>query len=336
MSRDTELAIQHPDWFYWIRSEDASTYAKPDFSNETLSEIHARIQLQNFTHLPAPDESYKNKFVQALSSVRTDTGEIQGITSDGTVCVLPPAFADYPPNDPQPSWDDITYLKFHTHASFNYVAYNTIRIYDEELQNPDTFSAPLWKHIEGVVFTWKKNYNLDGAFLDMSHALPYQLRRAIMKRARRTDEAFAFIDESFDISATAQEQGFNAVVGNVWLAAQRIDTLLERLDGLRNSTTTVSFLATPDTHNTPRVAMRHGTDDIKSIYSLLSDIPNGIPFVTSGSEFGERTPINTGLTFSNEETETYPASRLPLFSSCALDWKNADAEIINHIRSLFR
>ena len=60
-----------------------------------------------------------------------DDGRWVGVLDDGTRVRIPGAFADWPPDDNQPPWTDVTYLRMYDHPDFNYMAYNTIRMYDE-------------------------------------------------------------------------------------------------------------------------------------------------------------------------------------------------------------
>ena len=91
---------------------------------------------------------------------------------DGTPCRIASAFSDWPPDDRQPAWSDVTYLKMHTHEAFNYIAYNTIRMYDSALERSSHLQhQPLERdcryHPE-----LSGEYQIDGAMIDMGHALP--------------------------------------------------------------------------------------------------------------------------------------------------------------------
>ena len=41
----------------------------------------------------------------------------------------------------------MTYLRMYAHPEFNYIAYNTIRMYDERLAQPFNAVTPLWEAV---------------------------------------------------------------------------------------------------------------------------------------------------------------------------------------------
>ena len=81
--------------------------------------------------------------------VKKEEGRYIGTLADGTRLRIPGAFADWPPDDNQPPWGDVTYLRMYTHPDFNYIGYNTIRMYDTRLTQAEYVNRPLWDRIVG-------------------------------------------------------------------------------------------------------------------------------------------------------------------------------------------
>jgi hypothetical protein len=233
---------------------------------------------------------------------------------------IPGAFADWPPDDSQPPWGDVTYLKMYTHPDFNYIAYNTLRMYDRRLAQQENINAPLWEKIAGILPHYQQTYGIDGVMVDMGHALPVELKREIIRRARSINPDFAFWDENFSVNDRSVEEGYNAVIGYQWADQHhptKFKTLLKRF---HDDPFALPFFATPESHNTPRAAARDGGITY-SIYTWAVNafLPT-IPFIHSGFELGESFPINTGLDFTKEELKHFPSEKLPLFSEYAYDW----------------
>ena len=122
-SIDSDLALEHPDWFYWIKEKELKNYKAPSFTADELLKIKTAVEIGHLTKLPPPHENYKNLFTKVPGKVRKDKGKIKGFLEDGSICVIPSAFADWPPDDTQPAWSDVTYLRLYTHPDFNYIAY---------------------------------------------------------------------------------------------------------------------------------------------------------------------------------------------------------------------
>ncbi|NTU54257.1 MAG: alpha-amylase, partial [Chlorobiaceae bacterium] len=123
---DSDWITEHPDWFYWLREgNDLSGYGQPTFDHDTLARIYEKVDKHDFHDLPAPVEAYRNRFVQAPPKLIAEEDGYHGDYADGSRSIIASAFADWPPDDPQPPWSDVTYLKLHHDPRFNYIAYNT-------------------------------------------------------------------------------------------------------------------------------------------------------------------------------------------------------------------
>jgi hypothetical protein len=245
-----------------------------------------------------------------------------GILRDGSRVRIPGAFADWPPDDVQPPWNDVTYLKLYEHASFNYIAYNTIRMYDNRLASVENENRGLWNTIINIIPHYQKTFGIDGVMIDMGHALPKRLKQSIVERARKADPDFAFWEENFAISARSRQEGYNVTVGYLWSDEHIPAKLREFLRLLSTQDVPVPFFATPESHNTPRAARRDGGINFSRLTLVINAFLPAVLFLHQGYELGETFPVNTGLGFKPEDIAALPSHTLPLFSQSALCWDN--------------
>ncbi len=343
-SKDSDWVKDHPDWFYWIKesvkdrqphSHDESGYGAPIFTREEMQQIHTKVEKGGFDGLISPHRVYLDMFTAspAKESIILDNGKWIGILPDGTRVRIPGAFADWPPDDSQPPWVDVTYLKMYTHPKFNYIAYNTLRMYDRELAREENIKRPLWDKISDIVPHYQKTFGIDGVMIDMGHALPMALKREMIRRAREVDPDFAFWDENFTITEQSVREGYNAVIGYQWADQHHPSKFRRMLKRFSEEGYALPFFATPESHNTPRAATRTGGVLYSRFAWGVSNFIPAIPFIHSGFELGETFPVNTGLDFSKEEMSNYPPEQLPLFSGYAYDWASS-SEIVEWIRKV--
>lgn len=332
-SLDADWVAEHPEWFYWIRAdipdrapgevrEDA--YGAPVFTPEELATIKERVARGERSDLIPPHEIYRRMFMPPppRETVHKEGTRWIGVLPDGTRVRIPGAFADWPPDDPQPPWTDVTYLRLYDHPDFNYIAYNTVRMYDERLARPENAVEPLWEQIVGILPYYCRTFGIDGAMVDMGHALPPDLKRRIVEAARAVHPEFAFWDETFSYDGRLAEEGYNAVIGNYWWAVWRPEHLEELLRSLARTGLPLPFFAGPESHNTPRAAARPGGIAAARMAWGLGCVLPAIPFCHSGLELAEMIPVNTGLDFTPEELPDYPQEKLALFSAVAYGWEN--------------
>ena len=310
---------EHPDWFYWIRQEAAEGFEKPRFTPEQLERIR-RIPSGGRAY-PAPPEEYRSLYTlpPAPGSPRWVQDRYRAETPQGEA-VVPPAFADWPPDDLQPAWDDVSYLRMYRDPAdkYNYQAYNTLRYYDPALARPENRNATLWKYLSQVIPTYQKRYGIDGSMIDMGHAIPKDLVDAIVEKARRIDPAFAFFEENFyPKPGTGRGNLYDAALGFGFECGW--DTLWRMVDYVRQRRAEPVF-GTLETHNTPRAAERGGAQFSRAGYAVFAFLPSVIPMIHSGFELLETFPVNTGLGFTAEQTAFYAAEKLPLFNIGSLNW----------------
>lgn len=335
-AKDADWVAEHPEWFYWIRADvsdrgghgaDETRYGSPLFTPEELGSIHRMVGEHAFNALIPPHEIYRSMFTDPppASSIRKRGDSWVGTLPGGTLVKIPGAFADWPPDDHQPPWGDVTYLRLYDMPGFNYIAYNTIRMYDSRLAQPRNENRPLWDRIAGIIPHYQKAFGIDGVMIDMGHALPMPLKAEIVRAARSVDGDFAFWDENFSIQRKSREEGYNAVFGFLWADQHhppRVRSLWRRMgeEGFP-----IPFFATPENHNTPRAASRGGGLVYARWAWLVNNFIPAIPFLHSGFELGETHPINTGLDFTPDQLRSLPSAGLPLFSEHAFRWTRRQA-----------
>jgi len=340
---DADWAAEHPEWFYWIRAdvpdrrpgevrEDA--YGAPLFAAEELAQIKARVEGGERERLIPPHPAYRQMFTPPPppGSVHREGERWIGVLPDGTRVRVPGAFADWPPDDPQPPWTDVTYLRLYDHPEFNYIAYNTVRMYDRRLAHPENAVEPLWQRIVEILPFYQERFGIDGAMIDMGHALPTDLKQRVVEAARQVDPDFAFWDETFSYDHGLVEDGYNGVIGNYWWAVWRPEYLVAGLlRPLAETGLPLPFFAGPESHDTPRAAARPGGVPAARLAWALGCLLPAVPFCHSGFELAETTPVNTGLDFTPEESSRYPADILPLFSAAAYGWEN-EPNLVDWVR----
>ncbi len=346
-AKDSDWVKEHPEWFYWIdnRLQDRSAhhrsglvYGNPIFSREELAIIHAKVNSGDFSNLPQPSELYRSFFTDTPETVQLIGDRYIGKTKDGRECRIPGAFADWPPDDTQPPWNDVTYLKMYDHPAFNYIAYNTIRMYSAELAQPKYANKPLWEKIVGIIPHYQDAFGIDGVMIDMGHALPSELKKQMVRAARQKNPDFAFWDENFEITSKSVAEGYNAVMGSLIFVGHQFDELKKFLKFFAQHGVPIPFFGSAENHNTPRNASRFGGGEAganysKFIFAVACAYPT-IPFIHSGMELCEWYPVNTGIGFSPSDLELFPSEKLALFSEERYNWTggNNAAPIIPFIK----
>lgn len=346
-SKDSDWIAEHPEWFYWIDEKIADRkvgetdlevaakhYGNPIFTAEELAAINDKIKCGDLNELPPPHAAYRNffKLPPAREAVKFNDehqfrGEGTDVPTGKSVRVrIPGAFADWPPDDNQPPWGDVTYLRMYvdenqSQPEFNYIAYNTIRMYDNRLARPELANKELWQTIIDLIPYYQQKFAIDGVMVDMGHAVPVSLMQQLIARARAVDPDFAFLSENFEIKQDSVDAGYNAVVGYAWWVEYRRDGMYDLLNHIGNQGVPLPFFGAVENHNTPRAAQRDG-GDLYSKYAFLVNtmLPLAVPFIHSGQELGEIIPVNTGLDFSNTDLERLKGCKLALFDLCGYKW----------------
>jgi len=367
-SKDSDWIIEHPEWFYWIDEKVVDrkvgeadpeiarrAYGNPVFTPVELEIINSKVGRNDYSDLPAPPQNYRSffKLPPLKKSIRlNETGQVRGEGLDPETGKLvsvriPGAFADWPPDDSQPPWGDVTYLRMYhdenpQKARFNYIAYNTIRMYDTALARNDLANRHLWNRIRDLAPYYQDHFGIDGVMVDMGHAVPVVLMQEIISAARSKDPDFCFLSENFSIEQSSVDAGYNAVVGYAWWVEFKREGVLGLLDHVGVRGVPLPFFGAVENHNTPRAAGRPGGEKYATYAFLVNTfLPKSVPFIHGGFELGETMPVNTGLDFSNADLLKLRGKPLPLFDPGSLPWDGEHPMVgvtmkILKLRSYFR
>lgn len=319
VSRDSELIVKHPEWFYWIKTEDSKDF-KPLYienlgeltyvNDSTVDNIYLskglNKYLERFTYPPNIKESDKwNDIISEYKSNCEDNilFKIENVLQVTTA----PAFSDVI-NDFQEPWEDVTYLKlsFDVHEKAKeYITENQAPYILQDIAKSNLFlgkeiNCELWEYIENVIPYYQEHFGIDGARIDMGHALPYELNNRIIKMARNINPKFILWSEDFFIedSEASREKGFNFITGKLWNMYREYNKKnfwinLTRNILLESQIPIISTLETADTLRIP--SLYSGLDELSFLLTISYFAPNTIPMINNGMEIGEKQPMNIGL-----------------------------------------
>ncbi|MDP4144413.1 MAG: alpha-amylase family glycosyl hydrolase [Bacillota bacterium] len=317
-ARDNDLIMDHPDWFYWIRSKDLVWYnppyvhgvdeaEKPSYDN--MHQVYSSEQVWNhikkFTVSPDQFDSVKWAEIKAKYKKNPKIDFLQ-LIEDEIGLTTAPAFSDCI-NDPQPPWTDVTYFRLYMDNPVQsrhlmtdpwqapYILFDTIKgnLFKGEQRNEG-----LWNAVSDIIPYYQDKFGIDGARVDMGHALPSELVQMILDKPRAKDVDFAFIAEELLLAGAeiARNTGYNMIIGyGWWLEPRAYDHKThEFMYGARDFKAPV--FACAETPDTPRIAAREGGRYMSKLTTLMNlFVPNAVPFINSGLELYETQPMNTGL-----------------------------------------
>jgi starch synthase (maltosyl-transferring) len=364
-ARDNELILEHPDWFYWIKTEVQDTYGPPQVPScgfqipdlTTLERMYSTPEVLD--HISkfswSPDKLDPEKWTKLVKKVKDEKIEafVDLIAKEFGV-ITPPAFSDWL-NDTQPPWDDVTFLRLYMSHPRDSVPY----LKDPENQPPyimhDIIKASnfpgeeknqeLWDTISDIMPHFQRDFGVDGVRVDMGHALPRELEKAIIDNARKVDPDFSFIAEEFvtDNDKKAKFSGYNILLGDLWWKEPRVseghfkNMLTEVLPKLE-----LPVFGCSETPDTPRAMARDGGSKFSKIsIALNAFMANSSPFINSGQEIFEIQPTNLGLDNSPEGRYMLPDDdpfngKLAFFDYTAFHWNGAEtcADYIGRIHAI--
>ena len=309
VARDNVLTETHPEWFYWIDKKYEKNFEAPK-----IPELPPHTSVS----LGVIDAIYKSKSVKEYLTMFTEYDpENPNITTA-------PAFSDVI-NDTQPIWSDITYLKFYFDAS--YILYDGIKLNVFSGKKPN---AELWDYIKKVIPYYQNKFNIDGARIDMGHALPPDLSSKIIAASREGRKDFILWSEVIDIklSGEAKKQGYDLISGDLWAAYKYpcIDCIAH------TASSKLPLIASPETPDTPRLALQGlNKQQIKKLLDINFSLPNSIPFINNGMDVLEVQPMNLGLGNTEEGRFVLDKSdpqygKLAFFDNYRLHWLNKNAK----------
>lgn len=351
-SVNSDLIIDHPDWFYWIDLKDLADYkpphvpglkstlpAKKQYFPEVFASEEVIEHLKKFRK--NPNEINPDLWKKLTKKWKSGKGkyEVLDLVQEMFQMTIAPAFSDGI-NDPQPAWSDVTFFRLFMDHPENSKPYlekighiEPYILFDvaKSSYNPGSIrNDELWETLTDIIPFFQTNFGIDGARIDMGHALPEELITMILNKARAIDPNFCFIAEELDVenAKVSMEKGYNMIIGDGFIRLPRV------YEGLFNSfvygakNLESPLFAVGETHDTPRLASRNGGEVLTRMVSVFNlFIPNSIPFLNSGQEVYERQPMNTGLDckpteqYSLDEDDPY-YGKLALFDRYAFHYNH--------------
>lgn len=351
-ARDSDLILDHPDWFYWIKLKYAKTiavpaidgYTKPlQVNDKTLPALYASKGVKEYlsSFVPNPRETDVQKW-EVLIRRQKETGEniLDLIENECGITTLP-AFSDVL-NDTQPKWTDVTYLRYYFHPNEKAAAYIDVHQPPYIMQDGVKLNLypgrgankQLFQYICDVIPYYQERFGIDGARLDMGHALPTDLNREIIDRAISRNKGFLFWSEEFEPekSRISKQNGFHFITGKVWsiyrdLEKKSFNRRLLKEYLLKSELPVAAALETPDT---PRAAwLWQNKRKLEQLVLLNCFLPNTIPFWNSGFDVLELQPMNLGLDNTEDgrfvlEPDDPMYGRLAFFDPYRLHWASTE------------
>ncbi|MDR1794139.1 MAG: alpha-amylase [Erysipelotrichaceae bacterium] len=318
-SVNSELIAQHPDWFYWldVKQEDNYTVpavldvppvtsAKPQYAKQIYESPEVLEHIKKFRVNPKDQDPKKWERVLKLHSEHPEVLLGDLIRAEFGLCIAP-AFSDCI-NDTQPAWSDVTYFRMyldHPDGAKKYLKdyqdYAPYILFDVAKCsfNPGVVvNQPLWDSLSNIIPFFIKHFGIDGARIDMGHALPLDLVAELLAKAKQSDPNFCFIAEELDLKndTLTKQKGYNVMIGNGFTAEPRVFEHELNDFAYQLSELAIPVFALGETHDTPRLAGRPGGRVLARMLSVLNEfLPNSVPFLNSGQEVFERQPMNLGL-----------------------------------------
>jgi hypothetical protein len=366
VSRDNDLMVEHPDWFYWIPKEVESEFRAPIlkgfnkptvispksiktmYSQNNIEQLEQYISLFRFS----PNKEEPQKW-QNLVKKHKETGEnILKLIEDEFGITTAPGFSDVI-NDLQPPWSDATYLRLYfdnnpiaaKYVSGDRPPYILNDVAKASVSKGNKPNVELWEYIAQVMPYYQEKYGLDGARIDMGHALPDELNKDMINRVKRNNPNFILWSEEFNSknSGIAKDNGYSFMTGGLWSTYPTIERagFYKRLmSDLKDAKIPVS--AAIETPDTPRGAcLFDNRESLELMIGINSFIPNAVPFINNGQEIMEEQPMNMGLGYSEkgrfalaQDDPMY--GKLAFFDNYMLHWTNDGFEFMERLMRDFR
>ena len=309
---ENDLIKDHPDWFYWIKADQYNNYKVPyveginNTSPPTVDLMEVVYQSQDtLRHINMFEYNPQQQNPQLWEKIKDSTNLSEAIEKNFNLRVAP-AFSDHI-NDTQPPWTDVTFFRMYKDfpqetVSFldtvnrpPYILFDTIKSNMYHGKKPN---IELWNTLADIVPSYQRRFGIDGARIDMGHALPLELLKMIMDKARNIDSDFSFIAEELqpNNAQKAMDAGYNMIIGNGFIMEPRIWNGALKEYMYESIKLPIPVFACGETHDTPRLAARDGGETLAKTLTLLNMfMPNAVPFINSGQEVYEKQPMNTGL-----------------------------------------
>jgi hypothetical protein len=352
VARDHVWILDHPEWFYWIARRFDKRFAapfidgvayqnpRPDHLGDIYNTPDVNRHLRCFRFDPGKThpQQWKRFVAHEKAHPRSDfinrVAQTFGVTtSPGHTDVI---------NDPQPPWTDVTYLRLYA----DHPAESAKFLRDPDSQPPylhfDVAKSSLFQGTKPHRTLWNKlaniipfyqTFGIDGARIDMAHALPSELEARILQKPRERDPDFCFVAEDLGTEnhIHAKKAGYNLMIGPSWWMQPRaqqgrLHEMIKKIAPLK-----LPVFASAESPDTPRAATRIGKRKFARQMAVLNCLlPNSVPMINSGAEVYERQPHNLGLDAKRKDQFALPNcdpyhGKLAFFDKAILHWTNRGA-----------
>ena len=342
-ARDSNLILEHPEWFYWIDKEYEAEFKTPeipglDFFEEctvdNIEKVYAadstKAHLKHFRKAPNLQDQKK---WEDLVQTAQETGEnALALIEREFGITTPPAHSDWI-NDVQPIWTDITFWKLYMDNNPwaakctledqpDYVMFDTIKTNKFPASVPN---QQLWDLFEDVLKYYATEFKLDGFRFDIGHTLPPALLQRLFDTVRKYVENPIFISEDlFNRNhENARKTGYNIMLGSGWNEVSHISKETYQNFVHELSQMHIMAYACAETHDTPRIVTRKGGKKLAKSMAIVNNfLPNGAHFILAGYEICESQPMNCGLA---DNTNGAPIKKA-FFNQMVMDWAGEDAQ----------
>lgn len=358
---ENDLIKEHPDWFYWIKASEFVNYKVPFVDGvESTQAPEPKLMPKVYEskdvwrHISMFQNNPKAANLKKWEELISENPDhfVDEIEKRFDLKVAP-AFSDHI-NDVQPPWTDVTFFRMyldHPAATLPYlkgkkpapyILFDTIKSNLYPGNQPNT---ELWETLANIIPYYQTHFGIDGARIDMGHALPQALLKMIIERARAVDPDFAFIAEEMNVdnAQKAKDHGYNMIIGNGFWMEPRIweKKLHTFVYGAKDIA--LPMFACAETHDTARVAGRDGGQTLARLLTTLNMfLPNLVPFINSGQEVYETQPMNTGVDCTEKDKYNLPKDdlfygKLALFDKYAFHYMNPSRwELADHLDGIKR
>lgn len=349
-SVESDLILEHPDWFYWVYTDTFHEYYPPYVPGlgstltpkpEYLPYVYASEAVWNHIHKfsYAPNIIDPEKWERVVKEYHeTEGASILDLVNREFGLTVAPAFSDHI-NDVQPPWTDVTFFRMYLDHPVEsqkylggqelppYILFDTIK---SNLYKGNIINEGLWATLSNIIPHYQQHYGIDGARIDMGHALPSELVNRIIANARTNDPDFCFIAEELqeENAKVSRDNGYNMIIGYGFYQEPRVYEHRTHNFMYESRHLPCPVFAGGETHDTPRLAARDGGRTLSKMLTVMNMfMPNGVPFINSGQEVYETQPMNTGLDCRDYEQYMLPQNdryfgKLALFDKFALHYLN--------------
>jgi hypothetical protein len=343
-ARDSALLLDHPDWFYWIDVDSLSKYGPPkapemgfrQLTNDDMAYLYGKQDVREFLKCfkPAPSTTDPQRWDNFVEASRGKDFLPELVKTFGVI--TPPGFSDWL-NDPQPTWDDVTFYRlyldhpdvakpFVASEQPPYVLFDVIKSSNFPGSEPN---ADLWDFISNIIRSYVERFDIDGARIDMGHALPKILEQKMISNVLSIKPNFLFIAEELNPSGDikAKESNYNAIIGNIWWMLPREEKIVEAF--LDSSTRVLPVWGAVETPDTPRIFGRLPKDEALQRLILSAFLPNSYFVLNAGVEIEEKQPMNLGLDATLDDKWILPKDdefygKLAFFDHYVLHWDSKE------------